>query len=733
MSPSMDFSFITGKNFAFRIIVELSAVLWLGLIYLKKEYRIGNSQMTIFILLFTFITGLADMLGVNPYNSFWSNYERMEGYITVLHLTLYFMIIKSILKTERDWKIYFNLIIIAGLFVSIFAFLLPSASNISPDFGREYVSRVYSTIGNPPFLASYLLLVVFIGFFLFFITERKYFRFIYILPVTVYFIAIYFTASRGAVVAAFAGMIMCGLLSLYSKTGMSWKAKIQISVSVLLIMSLIAIVFFMTFRSSDVLKSDKTLSRFSAIYSDQSVKSRISTWRMAWNGIKERPLLGWGQENYSGIYTVNTIPVFDNNVIVDRAHNIMIDWLVNAGLLGLLSYLAIFYSAFLVVWSTYRRKRIKKPVFIATFTALAVYFIQNMFTFDTINSYLIFFSILAYIDSVGEINAEKSLMENAETVQNNIIIKSLGLVLISMILLLPLVYHLHYKPSKVSKLAVRITREFPRYKSFSVLLNDFNHALSYKTFGSTDIRIRMLMASSQIRKHDLFAFEGASEFIQRTIEELEKGLEYNRYNINYISSMIKFYYELARLEPSFVPKAEQLIKKIIDIYPGYEGLYYRLADVHLLNREYEEAFKIIDGLVDHDALNEKKQLRLAEVAVLTSREMTAERALEKVRELRINRDIDIASGKKPVFSVNELYHLARKHVEIKNFDKALELYREIITISPPNAKYHFESAEIYWETGDRINAEREAVKASEIDPLKYNRKIKAMFSRVISP
>src|SRR4030067_1294647 len=121
VSSSMVFPYITGKNFAFRILVEFAAVLWLGLTILSKEYYPRNSTILLVVLIFIFVVGLADLFGINPYNSFWSNYERMEGYINILHLALYFLIIKSVFRTRKDWMIFFNLLVIVGLLVSIYA------------------------------------------------------------------------------------------------------------------------------------------------------------------------------------------------------------------------------------------------------------------------------------------------------------------------------------------------------------------------------------------------------------------------------------------------------------------------------------------------------------------------------------------------------------------------------------------------------------------------------------
>ena len=102
VTTSMVFPYVTGKNFAFRILVEFAAALWLALISSNKDYRLRNSAITLSIFIFAFVVGLADLFGVSPYNSFWSNYERMEGYITILHLVLYFLILRSVFRSRKD-------------------------------------------------------------------------------------------------------------------------------------------------------------------------------------------------------------------------------------------------------------------------------------------------------------------------------------------------------------------------------------------------------------------------------------------------------------------------------------------------------------------------------------------------------------------------------------------------------------------------------------------------------
>jgi tetratricopeptide (TPR) repeat protein len=454
------------------------------------------------------------------------------------------------------------------------------------------------------------------------------------------------------------------------------------------------------------------------------VKTRLNAWKIAWNGIKEKPILGWGQENYIALYTVSQIPAFEGHVMIDRAHNILIDWIINAGLLGLFSYLLIFGYVLYCIWAIFLQKRITKPVFVTLFTALIVYFIQNLFTFDTINTYLLYFALLAYIDRFEIQHSDSDSNSKVNIVHNNKLLKTFIVTFLALLLISFLTYYINYMPIKVSRLSARISNDFPQYKSFLKLEDDFNEALSYETFGSTDIRIRMKMASTQIMKYNLFGVEGALNFIQRAAEELKKGIIENYHNLDYLSHLISFYHRIALIEPLFIVETEELIKQCIRLNPYYEEFYFRLAEVYFLKKDYERAFTIIDKAVAQDTLNDRKQLKLAEAAILVLKQDVAEEALEKVRKIRIAENTEIASGMKPVFSVNELYHIAKKYVEIRNFSKALKFYKEIIIILPDDALYHYEVAKIYLELGDKFNAKKEAERASELDPLEYSESVK---------
>lgn len=733
------FPYVTGKNFAFRALVEFASVFWLGLMTANQEFRPRSTGIVLSVLLFTFIVGIADLFGVNPYNSFWSNYERMEGYVTVLHLVVFFLILTSIFKTEKDWKGFFSINVIVSIFVCLFFVVEPFSIIQTENYIAEYGTRRASTIGNPSFLASYLLLSVFLGLILTFAVRKISLKLFYVLSIVINLIVIYMTASRGAILAAFAGALIIGIFLLLKKHGNSDKKGLKnVVISLIITFVTISLLIFFGYHNIDLIKNDKTISRFITMFSsDSSVESRLYAWRMAWNGIKENPVIGWGQENYIGVYSVNPIPYDSKFVWLDRAHNIILDWLVNAGILGLFAYLSIYGTAFYSLWNNHKKKIISRNETIIIATAITAYFIQNLFTFDTISSYMVFIALIAYIDRLESIKkapqSNSSYSLNRETNQVKVVIITL-----TALILFPFIgYYLNYIPYKQLRLYSQISISLPKYTSFSTMLKDFHRALSYGDLGDNYIREEMAGVSKQIIQYQLYGEEGALSLIQAAAEEMEKGIAAENHSLRYITDVYGFYELLAHHNSVYIPKAEALFEECLRMNPQYSKFEMNRVNLYFLKRDYESAYTKLKEFVDQHPDNEAAHFKLALAAILTDRKVETEKALQSLKDLRSANSKDVSSGIKPVFNIKQLNMLAQTNMEAKNYKYAVKYYEEILSVlstyedvrlfqdmQPLNdedkrkmkAKVHMEIAKLYILLDDREHAEREARKAIEIDP-----------------
>src|ERR1035437_6613632 len=123
VNNSLFFPFITGKNFAFRIIVELAALIWVILMLRDKSYRPKLSWLSIAVVVFVGVVAVADAFGSNPVKSFLSNFERMEGWITLAHLLVYFFLLTSVLRTWKYWRSFFQFSVAVSVIVCIHGFM----------------------------------------------------------------------------------------------------------------------------------------------------------------------------------------------------------------------------------------------------------------------------------------------------------------------------------------------------------------------------------------------------------------------------------------------------------------------------------------------------------------------------------------------------------------------------------------------------------------------------------
>ena len=117
--------------------------------------------------------------------------------------------------------------------------------------------------------------------------------------------------------------------------------------------SILSIAVLFSADDSKLVKHSALLSRVVSVAKSKTTGvSRLNNWKIAYEGFKEKPVLGWGQENYQYVFAKHFLPEMYNDAPwYDRSHNFLLDWLVSGGILGLLSFLAPFG---LTLWLTIR-------------------------------------------------------------------------------------------------------------------------------------------------------------------------------------------------------------------------------------------------------------------------------------------------------------------------------------------------------------------------------------------
>ncbi|MSU74631.1 hypothetical protein EXS57_02530 [Candidatus Kaiserbacteria bacterium] len=381
------FPFITGKAFYFRILVEIAVAAWVVLACLDKAYRPRFSWIGAVVVAFVVWMFIADAFALNAAKAFWSNFERMEGWILLIHLLGFFVVSSTVLRVEKKWRGWFLTSICVSVLLSGYA-LLQLTGSLTIHQGS---TRLDASLGNSAYFAVYLLFSVFVALWLALTEKASWLKWTLIAIAVLESTLIFLTETRGTILALVGALTLTVLLTAFT----AGKHARRLATAALVLIMVVVGVFYLA-RDSSFIQENHVLRRIASIsLSDGS--TRFTIWRMAFEGVAEKPILGWGQEGFNYIFNKYYDPsLFHQEPWFDRAHNAFIDWLTAGGIPAFLLYLSLFGSAFLLLWKS---PELSRPERIALTGALVGYGIHNLFVFDNLYSYVYFFAILALIDS----------------------------------------------------------------------------------------------------------------------------------------------------------------------------------------------------------------------------------------------------------------------------------------------------------------------------------------------
>ncbi|HYK87131.1 MAG TPA: O-antigen ligase family protein [Acidobacteriota bacterium] len=448
------------KSILFRLVVQAMVLLYVLLAVTSPPHRPRFNKIIYALLAYFGIMLISSLPGisVSAWNSWWGDFTRMGGMITQLHLLAYFLVLTQTLKQERDWLVLFTASLFFGTIMGLTG--LVQYLDLNFIFGSSLRGRIQGATGNPiffgvqmmlnffiavwflsrkdrdeifPFIAKVWLLLLFaLDAFLviwdvavpgrgpgilsaglslvpiasfalllhsasvawFFARRNVAFGAAFLSALGLYYLFwMNESQTRAAVVGLAASLAFFSVLYLWAGAGkrLRWTAASLF----LILMSLPALVWLN--RNSPWVRNQPTLSRLASVSFSEE---RVMAWKAGVLGILDRPILGWGPENYKYAFDLHFPPRIltypEAGVWYDRAHSVIVGVGAASGLLGLGAYLTFYVLVFIFLLRQWRRTReVSHTLMIAAL--LAAYLFQNLFSFDTVNTNVIVFLLLAYV------------------------------------------------------------------------------------------------------------------------------------------------------------------------------------------------------------------------------------------------------------------------------------------------------------------------------------------------
>ncbi|RLG23353.1 hypothetical protein DRN85_09500 [Methanosarcinales archaeon] len=538
------------------------------------------------------------------------------------------------------------------------------------------------------------------------------------------------------------------------KSAYSSEARQNPRVSAIKIIALALLVLLLTLisvlwlcRNQSWVQENRYLKRITDISLEtKTVQTRLATWKSAWQGWQERFWLGWGPENFNVLFAKHFDPMhyegFGSEVVWDRAHNTFLDIGTTMGIVGLLSYLSIFIVLFFylykLIFNRSRRTQIatqnnaddstRRRFSYAVLGAMFIAYIgHNISFFDTFNSYLMFFITIGYISFlsrktriVTQNDAEESSVdprnypreaEKFASIDKRR--KAVAIILTPIVLLA--IWKTAIIPAKANYAATRGIVYGRSSKYFPVAFDYFRKSLAYHPIQG-EYRIRHELARVVFRVFsytstpEKFGVEREDLYFARN--EVYKNIETDPLDpipYLYAARVNEFISRVEQKEDvnkakEMLDEAERLLNKAKELNSKNPYTYFELGQLQIFKGNLEEAIKYFD-----EGIKIRPEVKLGYwykgVTLIDLGRIEEGEAMIKEAEKR--------GYKKNLSDINRLIE---RYIDLKDYPKLIELYKEAIELQPNNAQFYARLATAYKENGEIEKAIETAKKVGELDP-----------------
>lgn len=362
----------------------------------KKKIVISINRLDVAFLVFVAALAAATVLSVSPVASLFGSIERSFGFAFWLMMVVAYFGLQQTLKLPAEklfaWKTFMITVLISCVWGVM--------QRIIPGFSQTFSGiRVGGTLGNAIFFGMYLTLSV--GVLCFFITstqelkQRTAWWYIAIGTAVLACIVLLLTQSRGPLLGLVCGAVAAGISTILLNGKI--QRYIRITAAVLCMCAAAAAVTIYAHQAS----------------ATTTAQTRLLNWQMAWHGFLDKPILGWGPEQYRRAADAHFEPRLSeyglDETHADKPHNFFLEIAVTSGVIGFATYIALIITAvYCVIWLM-RAGNLTKNQGIACIGLLVAYSTQNLTAFETHGTAIVLIFILSELSTRIHARSDKKL------------------------------------------------------------------------------------------------------------------------------------------------------------------------------------------------------------------------------------------------------------------------------------------------------------------------------------
>lgn len=732
-----------GKTIIFRIILSILIFFFVYQTAFRKDISLFKNPKSkavrlilgILALLFSLLL-LSTIFSAERHFSFWGNPLRGGGFLNFAFYIIFAILIFLTVK-GRDWKKIWDFSILIGILTAVFG--ICQYFKLFPSFIVSIDIGIASTMGASGLFALYLSFLFFLALPLGLEEKSTLKKIYYFLAVLLFIFGIFISSARavylGVIIGIFFFLFFYPVRSLSSNGVYPKKiARLKILAGCFLILAVLITYYFNVFPTPPNFIKDNALSNriFSYLTFRLSLKTalvdltqtRFSAWKVGLGAITEKPILGWGPENFSVGFDKYYDPTLPQIATLwwDRAHNFLIEYAATSGIPFLIAYLLL---VGVLLWQLQKiKKRDTNIMAHGIQAAFIAYLVANFFSFDGFDSYLLFFLLVGYCLHLISSSQEEPLLNQNNNNRNNIsLLSSLlykwrkTIIFLLFIFLTWFIWFDNLKPLFINK--------------------ELNWAEHYSTNNNCQKAIdkmeKVLPSHSIIDHYVLLEYsdvlkecqrenpEQENEFVQKSIQALEKTAKLRPTYTRTWLLLGSYYYLFVADNPNLktdekealLSRADSYFKKAAELSPRRQEIFMNWSDIYLVWGKYNEAKEKAEQCIE---INDKFggcywQKALANI--LLQEPTQAKENMEKASQKQFN----AYNSSEHLSEELRVYLIVTKNlkeINIEYYRLLADIYKGLLGYYPTNTQYHASLAFVYKTLGEYEKAGEQAVEVFKL-------------------
>ncbi|MDD4477027.1 MAG: O-antigen ligase family protein [Patescibacteria group bacterium] len=619
LPSSYIFPFIVPKILLFRSLLELMAGGYVLLLIVNwREYKPKFTVLNFVMAAFLFSFAISTFAGADAYHSFWDNHERMLGLFTIIHYIIYYFICSAVLKNWKDWNLALKIFLVAGSLVMILGLVQIKDPYFLLNQGSP---RISSTLGNPIYVGGYGLFLIFVSFLLFIKEKSKVWRAVEAAMCVLAFFGMLYSGTRGSLLGFFAGI---GFLTFGYALILKNYPKIRKILWVIIAAVLLSLGTFYFYRQTNFVRDIPTLGPLLNTSIGGTVTTRFIAWNIAMESWKERPIFGWGPNNFfyafNKYYNPKSLEFGYGETWFDNAHNIILNTLAVQGVFGVVVYLFIFIAAITVLWQNKELKQKNIHIVVAGSAFLVAHLIQNITVFENPTSYLYFMFWLAMINRFSffelkpseETEANKNKLQKEESINSDKNIGA-GVLLFVCVSAVFFIFIFNIQPARANQKTFQTLNLLGT--NLNMGLTAANDVLAFSSPHIDDIRIDIARSALQILNayQNQISRAQAEEIFKIVYYPMKENITLHPLDIrnNLVLAQLLQIEAMVKNDAKLMVEARDLLMEALRFSPKRQQLLYTISSIEYQLGRWEESVAYLESAINDNPNISESYWRLA--------------------------------------------------------------------------------------------------------------------------